>query len=83
MMTILFMSNYIPLTRPYLEDHQRSGITIYLKGPNDTMTATQESSSVSGFLANLIQSKGDSKQRASIQFAKLFSTTVKYPQCLG
>ncbi len=44
---------YIPLTRRYLQAHRNSGIDIYLKGANGTLTATQPSSFVNGFLADL------------------------------
>jgi hypothetical protein len=44
---------YIPLTRRYLENHRKSGIEIHLKGPNETVVATQPPIFVSGFLANV------------------------------
>jgi hypothetical protein len=44
---------YIPLTRPYLEKHRRSGINIRLKGSDGTVIATQAPIFVQGFLANL------------------------------
>jgi hypothetical protein len=48
---------YIPLTRRYLEKHRRSGIEIRLKGPNGTVAATQSSSFVQGFLADVNAAK--------------------------
>jgi hypothetical protein len=44
---------YIPLTRRYLEKHQRSGIDIRLMGPKGTVIATQAPIFVQGFLANV------------------------------
>jgi hypothetical protein len=54
---------YIPLTRSYLEAHTRSGITVYLKGPHGTLTATQAPSLITGFLAEL-DAKGNERERA-------------------
>jgi hypothetical protein len=48
---------YIPLTRPYLEAHRKSGINIRLQGAKGAVAATQSGSSVSGFLTSFDATK--------------------------
>jgi hypothetical protein len=58
---------YIPLTRSYLEAHARSGITVHLKGPKGTLTATEAPSLISGFLANLDATKSRLARKAPVK----------------
>jgi hypothetical protein len=48
---------YIPLTRPYLEAHRKSGINIRLQGAKGAVAATQSGSFVSGFLTSFDATK--------------------------
>ncbi|HEX6563419.1 MAG TPA: hypothetical protein VF020_03995 [Chthoniobacterales bacterium] len=48
---------YIPLTRPYLEAHRKSGINIRLQGAKGAVAATQPGSFVSGFLTSFDATK--------------------------
>jgi hypothetical protein len=48
---------YIPLTRPYLEAHRKSGINIRLQGAKGAVAATQSGSVVSGFLTTFDATK--------------------------
>jgi hypothetical protein len=48
---------YIPLTRPYLEAHRKSGINIRLQGAKGAVPATQSGGFVSGFLTSFDATK--------------------------
>ena len=66
---------YIPLTRRYLQAHQKSGIDIYLKGANGTLTATQSSGFVNSFLADLDAT--ENRLHGEVVVKDLVPTTTK------
>ncbi|MBV9878399.1 MAG: hypothetical protein JO025_26950 [Verrucomicrobia bacterium] len=68
---------YIPLTRPYLEAHRKSGINIRLQGAKGSLTATQSGSSVSGFLTSFDAAK--KKLNGEVTVKKLVPDHPKRP----